>query len=158
VSALDEGSSRLRDFPTMSPVDPVEPGPPERAASKRPMIEVGAEFRFRSRGQVVGGFIVAVVLLLVLLGGLGAWLGSEPGTLAIVVLVFAGYCTLAYFVRPKPNHDEVGILGGMNSMNRLLLQLAVLFALGAYFSGNLVDGVRYLLKKELPQDRLMERI
>jgi len=139
---------------------------PEKYRQRVGQVDLGVSLDFRSRGQVIRDLVLAVLLvaLFVALTFRFAW----PSLLhtSITLLAFAVYCTSAYFLRVRPNHDELGAAGGIvdhpfrwsDGTNRFLVQLVVVLALGRFISVGLVDGVRLLTRGELPQDRLMRNL
>jgi hypothetical protein len=127
-------------------------------------VDIGPSLEFRSRGQVIRDFVIALLLVLVCAAGSvwAAWPALR--SVCMPLLAFAAYCTLAYFVRVRPNHDELGLGGGLiehplrwsDGGNRFLLRLVVFFAIGRFISGGLVDGWRLLRRGQLPQDQFMQ--
>ena len=124
-------------------------------------IDLGADpGTFRSRGEVVRNLAITVGLAA---GGMAAAFASlDAASATKVVLGFALYCLLAFFVRARPNHDHMGHAGVsfaqprlIHDANRALMGIAVFFALGRYVSVSLFDGVRYLAQGELPHERLL---
>lgn len=129
-------------------------------------VDVGVSLDFRSRGQVLRDFVLAIAL------GIGFVVvlvyASLPELQPIVIglPLFVGYCALAYFLRVRPNHDEVGAFGGVvdnplrvsDGANRGLVQLALALAIGRYISCGLVDGFYLLKTGQLPQERFMQRL
>jgi len=67
-------------------------------------------------------------------------------------------------VRVRPNHDELGLGGGIvdnplrmsDGANRFLVQVAVFLALGRFISFGLVDGLRLIRRGQLPQDQFLQ--
>jgi hypothetical protein len=129
-------------------------------------VDIGESLDFRSRGQVLRDFVIAVLLVLAVVT-LTVWLAwPSVVDIAIVAVVFSVYCAIAFRVRVRPNHEEIGIGGGLidhplrysDGVNRGLVNLAVTLALGRFISVGLVDGVRLLKTGKLPQERFMEAL
>lgn len=104
----------------------------------------------RSRAAIVVRGVVALTLVggalaAVLLTRAFAWT-----TLGITVGALVAYLLLAHFVRPRPDHDNLGWMGGMfdhpfrysDDINRFLLLLQIVLLPGAFVSESLVDLVR----------------
>jgi hypothetical protein len=129
-------------------------------------VDVGVSLDFRSRGEVIRDFVIALLLAIGFLV-VSAWLGW-PDVLSVVIAwsVFGAYCVAAYFLRVRPNHDEMGAGGGIidnplrvsDGMNRGLVRLAVILAIGRLVSTGLVDGIRLLSRGKLPHENFMEKI
>ena len=129
-------------------------------------VEVGVTLGFRSRGEVIRDLVLAVLLIVAFVGFTLWSTWPSPGKACVAILVFAVYCTIAYFVRARPNHDELGAAAGVlghplrrsDNVNRYLLNLAFTLALGRFISIGLVDGIRLLKHGQLPHDRLMQKL
>jgi hypothetical protein len=129
-------------------------------------VDVGESLDFRSRGQVLRDFVIAIVLVLAV-AALTVW-AAWPSVvdIAIVAVVFGFYCAIAFYVRVRPNHEEIGLGGGLvdhplrlsDGVNRGLVNLALALALGRFISVGLVDGVRLLRSGKLPQDRFLDAL
>lgn len=71
--------------------------------------------------------------------------------LASTAAFFAIYCLAAFFLRPKPNTDNLGWAGGLiddpfqynDDINRCLIQLNVFLAPGRFITGAWVDAAVY---------------
>lgn len=129
-------------------------------------VDVGVSLDFRSRGQVLRDFVLAI-LAAVAFVVITVWASlPEIQPILIAVPLFAGYCVLAYLLRVRPNHDEMGAAGGLidnplrfsDGANRGLVQLAVALALGRYISSGVVDGYFLLKTGLLPQERFLQRL
>ena len=137
---------------------------PEEFRRRVGRVQVGPSLDFRSRGQVLRDFVLAILLSIAFIT-LIAW-SSWPSLRQVsgVLLLFGAYCGFAYVVRVRPNHDEVGLAGGLvdnplrwsDGANRFLVQIAVALALGRFISVGLVDGVRLLRHGQLPHERFMQ--
>jgi hypothetical protein len=136
----------------------------ERAAERIGTVEVGEDLaHFRSRGEVLRDFVVALLVSLALLAAIAWWAWPDPAAVALRLVAAVAYGTFAFVVRFRPNHDHLGAGGGLldhpfrysDDVNRGLLGLAVLFAPGRFLATGLVHGMHYLTTGELPQERLM---
>lgn len=145
----------------MDPVDfRGDGGTPEQQFGR---LDVGPELSFRSKSEVWTHFGVSLVLLPSLLA-LVIWM-AWPALLhaGIGCLGLGIYCVLAYFLRPRPNHDNLGIAGGLvdhpfrysDNINRQLVSLVVVLWPGRYLAESLVDGWRLARTGRLPQDRFL---
>ena len=129
-------------------------------------VDVGLSLDFRSRGQVIRDFVLAILLAIgfVVVTVWSAW--PDAVTIAIACAVFAGYCVAAYFLRVRPNHDEMGMAGGIvdnplrfsDGMNRGLVQLTLFLAIGRLVSCGFVDGLRLITRGQLPHERFLEKM
>jgi hypothetical protein len=129
-------------------------------------VDLGERLDFRSRGQVRRDFVLALLLALGFVAA-SVWLSlPDVGAACIAIAVFAAYCSLAYFVRVRPNHDEMGAVGGLidnplrgsDGANRGLVQLALALAVGRFVSTGLVDGIRLLRRGQLPHERFLQNL
>jgi hypothetical protein len=137
---------------------------PEQFRGRAGQVDLGANLDFRSRGQVWRDFVVALLLVLgfVTLTFWLAWPELRP--ICIALPLFASYCGVAYAVRVRPNHDELGLGGGIidnplrmsDGANRFLIQIAVFLALGRFISFGLIDGLRLIRRGQLPQDQFLQ--
>lgn len=121
---------------------------------------------FRSTGQVKRDAVFALVLLCGGVGGI-AWMGfPEVEKMLMGVVSFGLYCVLSYWIRPKPNHDNLGEAQGLidrpfavsDGINRTLVWISALLALGRYISTSLVEGSRYLKTGKLSHERLLDEM
>ena len=139
---------------------------PEEFRRRVGRVDLGTTVDFRSRGQVIRDFCLAVVLVIAFVAST-IWL-AWPSLRLVggTLLLFAAYCAVAWLLRVRPNHDEVGAVDGLidhplrgsDGANRVLIQLAVTLALGRFIAVGLVDGVRLLTRGELPHERLMQEL
>jgi hypothetical protein len=139
---------------------------PEEFRQRAGRVELGAGLDFRSRGQVLRDFVLAMVLLIASVG-LVIW-SLEPSVAGVFIglIALTAYCAGAFFLRVRPNHDEMGMAGILlehplrrsDDFNRSLVNLALLVAPGRYVSHGLVDGVRLLRTGKLPQDGFIEKL
>ena len=115
-------------------------------------VDLGTDDRSdRSRAMVIVSFLLAVA-------GLAGWaylivVVLEVRSPAALVAIGAGtlvYLVLGYFVHPKPDTSNLGLVGGMmndpfrysDDVNRLLLTLLVVLVPGRFISEALVDMLR----------------
>lgn len=104
------------------------------------------ELEVRSRQVVVfrAGIAITAVAMVILFIGLSA---DGAGKVAKWLFAFVFYLGVGYLIRPKPNYDNVGWLGGLmdnpfrwsDGYNRLLIWVLVLFLPGRFMSTSLVE-------------------
>lgn len=125
-------------------------------------IEGGPELVFRTRGEVMVRGVVAVTLVGVFVAGARALVALSPWpTWATVAAAVAGltlYCSIGFFLRPRPNHDELSSPFGnpfrlSDDVNGALLTLLIVLAPARFVSVSLVDGALLLTRGQLPQER-----
>jgi hypothetical protein len=116
------------------PLGTVESGPPEP-------------------GNWHPGFIVVCgVIAAAMLSGAIGWLFSvidSRGDFALSVFLVALYCALGYWINPRPDYSNVGLLGGVvdhpfkwsDDYNRWLVFLRILLWPGRFISVSLRDVV-----------------
>jgi len=107
---------------------------------------------------VIRDLVLASLLFVGVVAG-GVWF-SWPALMPIAIGLPAlvAYCAIAYFVRARPNHDQMGgslHLGYRPSadVNWQLVQLVIILAPGRFISVGIVDGVRLLVRGRLPHER-----
>ncbi len=118
--------------------------------------------RFRSKYQVLRDLVLAALLSFLAVSGLLAATWPHLLTLGGSLLLALAYCVAAYFVRPLPRHDRLGLLDGMldhpfrysDDVNRALLWSAAVLWPGRYLVQSWVDGVRYFACGRLPHERM----
>jgi hypothetical protein len=131
---------------------------PEEFRRRIGRIDFGPSLEFSSRGDVIGQFVVSLLLSGVLVG-VPLWL-LWPVFLPVLIglAAFAVYCALAFFIRAHPNHDHVTErFGGLeyklsDDINRALVVLVILLAPGRFISTGIVDGVRLMVSGRLPHE------
>jgi len=114
----------------------VETGEPPREPRSRAAVIV--------RGVVALGIVGTVFTMTALVGPLAS---GRPGMVAGVMGV---YLLLAYFVRPQPDYDNLGWMGGIfdnpfrysDDINRLLVFLMIVLWPGRFVSTSIVDLFR----------------
>jgi hypothetical protein len=139
---------------------------PEEVRQRVGRVELGASLDFRSRRQVLRDLVLAVLILIASVGLIIWSLGPSVAHVLVALIALAAYSAGAYFVRVRPNHDEMGMGGIMlehplrrsDDFNRSLVNLALLVAPGRYVSHGLVDGFRLLRTGKLPQDDFIEKL
>jgi hypothetical protein len=102
----------------------------------------------RSRLEVAVRLIVSGLMLAGLVWLLHKFGLRRPDHWAIAIGVTAAYLCLGYFVRPEPDWDNIGWLGGMmnhpfrysDNINRTLLTFKILLWPGAFVSEAIVDA------------------
>lgn len=148
----------------MDPLGPLDQG---RAGAQRlGSVDIGEVAAFRSKGQVIRNFVIALLLAVLAVGGLGWAYWPRLLSAGVAVLCFAAYAAAAYFIRARPNHDDLGPLAGAlavpfrrtQDVNRALVSLALALAPGRFVSISLVEGYRYFRTGRLPQDRWLAKL
>ncbi|HEU4533420.1 MAG TPA: hypothetical protein VFS00_04855 [Polyangiaceae bacterium] len=136
----------------------------ERAAERIGTVTFGEDLAsFRSRGEVLRDFVVALLVTPALLAAVAWWAWPAPATVALGLVSAVAYGTFSFLVRFRPNHDNLGAGGGLfdhpfrfsDDVNRGLLALAVVFAPGRFLATGLVQGMHYLTTGKLPHERLL---
>ncbi|GEM_PF-794622 len=113
----------------------------------------------RTRGAVIACFIVSLLALALLWGLLSANNSSDAVT---ALIFFILYCIAGYYIRPKPNLQNLGWLGGLfdnpfrysDDWNRFLLWAYLLLLPGRFVAESMVDFVVMLgsLKRQKHSD------
>jgi hypothetical protein len=92
------------------------------------------------------GIAITAVIAVVILIALSA---DGVGNVAKWLFAFVFYLWVGYLIRPKPNYDNIGWLGGLmdnpfrwtDGYNRMLLWVLVLFLPGRFMSTSLAEFV-----------------
>ncbi len=102
----------------------------------------------RPRATVFLCFAIAVALIAGAVFGLIAWQPDQwREMLPLFLIGFGLYVLAAYLVRPEPNMDNIGWLGGLmdnpfrisDNVNRILLFLQLVLLPGRFVAASLVD-------------------
>jgi hypothetical protein len=139
---------------------------PEEFRQRVGRVDVGASLDFRSRGQVLRDFVLAIVLLIAFVALTLWWSWPSLASIGAALVAFTAYCAIAYFLRLRPNHEEIGLVGGLadhpfrwsDGVNRWLMNLVIALAPGRFIAVGLVDGLRLLARGQLPHERLMQKL
>jgi hypothetical protein len=119
------------------------------------LVDVGGRDRgMRPRKAVLVCFLISCVLLGLWIYFLGGILGvSSPSGIAIAAITLTVYLTIAYFVHPEPDLENVGWFGGVfdhpfrysDDVNRMLIFLVFALWPGRFISESLVDMFQLVL-------------